>query len=274
MANEHPATIKPLATFVQNLKDPEQDVDLLYCLTGMAPLLKIPLVTTAMSNSTRSRHKQAYRHLNKIRESFGEIAYYICLFASSITALGVKTETSGFDASFREWFDQVQHEIPDDFEIQAGKAVEDHLAGISSIHKRQRASTESSKLESPLKKLRHSGVADAMSIGRVNQGSRKGDARGFGAIKPASLASRGTTTPTPVHREELLIGQDMMTGEVDDFHLPFYYDHVTSEVIAANNIHRLGGGAVMDVNNGIFGVPHVYQQKHNVCVRFICVQIT
>lgn len=86
------------------------------------------------------------------------------------------------------------------FEIRAGKAVDDYLAGKSPNHKRQRTSTNSSKLESPLSKPRHDGVSEAMSIGRMTQGSRERRPRGS-LVQLALRSKSGTDTARPTAKE-------------------------------------------------------------------------
>ncbi|KAJ0158847.1 hypothetical protein CTA2_10754 [Colletotrichum tanaceti] len=74
------------------------------------------------SESTQSRHRVALRNLQKIRNNFEEPVYYLCLFASSVTALSKDPFKTGFWTALEQWPDRGK--IPSDFTIRARKVVE------------------------------------------------------------------------------------------------------------------------------------------------------
>ena len=135
----------------------------------MSAILKPPLLASTMSVSSRSRYKQAYRHLKEIRDNFGEKAYYICLFGSSITVLATPTDTSGFDAAFKQWLCTAESKLPHNFLTQAAEIVQKHLQSEASSHKRSHTVPDAIEPEITLKKPRCNESYDAISTGQTTQ---------------------------------------------------------------------------------------------------------
>ncbi|KXH43540.1 hypothetical protein CSAL01_09992 [Colletotrichum salicis] len=134
------------------------------------------------SISTRSRHRVALRNLQKIRATFKEPVYYLCLFASSITALSKDPYKTGFWTALQEWPDK--DKIPSDFTVKALRVIEAYHeemktkdGGATSQQKRRRATpdtTEQLRLMDRSKRPRvgQSSPAESEGIDAVDHGQR------------------------------------------------------------------------------------------------------
>ncbi|KAK1659889.1 hypothetical protein BDP55DRAFT_678211, partial [Colletotrichum godetiae] len=116
--------INNLATFLDEFAHGLSDDDLSKRLTRTAILLRNPPYHPTAAQPTRSRHKSAQKCLSTIRREFGDPTYYLCLFASSITALC--TERRELSEALAEW--PGKHDISSAFTETAQAVVEKHLA--------------------------------------------------------------------------------------------------------------------------------------------------
>ncbi|KAK0368090.1 hypothetical protein CLIM01_14554 [Colletotrichum limetticola] len=116
--------INNLATFLDEFAHGLSDDDLSKRLTRTAILLRNPPYHPTAAQPTRSRHKLAQKCLSTIRQELGDSAYYLCLFASSITALC--TERRELSAALAEW--PGKDDISLAFTAKAQAVVQKHLA--------------------------------------------------------------------------------------------------------------------------------------------------
>ncbi|OHE90344.1 hypothetical protein CORC01_14357 [Colletotrichum orchidophilum] len=178
--------IDNLATFLDQFAHGLSDDNLSKRLTRTAILLRNPPYHTTAAQPTRSRHKSAQKCLFTIRWELGDPTYYLCLFASSITALS--TERRELSEVLAKW--PGKDDISSAFTGRAQAIVEKHLAeegseespAHTSFQKRRQSMTHPSPQQSVNdpgsrhKRARLDGdYKGLMSVGRIVTQSQQGE---------------------------------------------------------------------------------------------------
>ncbi|KAK1657666.1 hypothetical protein BDP55DRAFT_638561 [Colletotrichum godetiae] len=120
--------VAPIASFLEDFKQNKVTRrDIIRRLSQNIDLVdSVPL--SKATAPTQSRYTVARRHLQDIKDDLGQPLYYLCIIASSVTALH-QYSRSGFQGALEAWAKEA--DIPLNFLGSARQAVEEYVANYT-----------------------------------------------------------------------------------------------------------------------------------------------